>query len=349
MKSKHANIAFFVPHAGCPHSCSFCNQKQISGQHEALTVEMIIKTLKDIKPDLLRARRTELAFFGGSFTAIERDKMTAYLEAANKFKNSHIFEGIRISTRPDAISDEILELLKRYNVTFIELGAQSTDDTVLAFNQRGHTARDIREASHKVKNYGFSLGLQMMTGLYKSTIESDIKTCEDIIALKPDTVRIYPTVIIKGTRLDELYRSGEYTVQTLPGAVSLCARLLRMFYDAGIRVIRLGLHSGGAVEEGYTAGPYHPAFGELCESRLYLDSAFEKLYLLPKGQYTIFVEETQVSKMIGQKRMNIDLLKREGYNCTVKGKSAVARYETEIEKKRNGETDVFKVIGNARV
>ncbi len=333
MKQKHANIAFFVPHAGCPHSCSFCNQKHISGQQEPLTVEMIINTLKDLKPDLHRARETELAFFGGSFTAIERDKMTAYLEAANRFRNSCIFEGIRISTRPDAISDEILQLLKRYNVTSIELGAQSTDDEVLACNKRGHTVRDIQEASQKIKDYGFSLGLQMMTGLYKSTVKSDIKTCKDIIALRPDTVRIYPTVVLKGTLLYELYKSGEYTVQTLPEAVSLCARLLRMFYDFNISVIRLGLHSGGAVEEGFTAGPYHPAFGELCESRLYYESAKDKLNLLPKGEYTVFVEKTQISKMMGQNRMNIDLLKKEGYNCTVKGKSQMGLYETEIEKK----------------
>lgn len=327
---RRANIAFFVPHAGCPHACSFCNQKQISGQHASLATEDITKTLEAIDTKKLDPKKTELAFFGGSFTAIPKGQMIAYLEAANKFRDSGIFSGIRISTRPDAISDDILDILKEYKVTSIELGAQSTDDTVLACNKRGHTAKDIADSSEKIKSRGFSLGLQMMTGLYKSSPEKDRKTCTDIIKLRPDSVRIYPTIVMSDTRLDELYKSGEYEPQTLKEAVNLSAKLLRMFYDNGIAVIRLGLHSGGGVEEGFTAGPYHPAFGELCESRLYLAAALEKLKGFPKGAYTLVVEDGEISKMIGHKRANIAELQRNGYYCAVKGESGIGRYEAEI-------------------
>ena len=329
--TKRANIAFFVPHAGCPHSCSFCNQKQISGQMKPLKSEDIIKTLKGIKRETLDNEKTELAFFGGSFTAIPKELMLKYLKTANEFKDSGIFHGIRISTRPDCVSDETLSLLKEYGVTSIELGAQSTDDNVLKANGRGHTALEIEKASKRVKEHGFSLGLQMMTGLYKSTAGKDLKACTDIIKLKPDTVRIYPTIVIKGTRLETLYNSGEYTPETLDGAVDLCALMLSLFYENNIKVIRLGLHSGGAVEEGYIAGPYHPSFGELCESKLYLKAALIKLKDLPKGQYTVKVKQSELSKMIGQKRINIEKLKEYGYCCTVKGGS-LARYEIEIEK-----------------
>lgn len=329
--SKRANIAFFVPHAGCPHSCSFCNQKQISGQILPLKSEDITRTLSNIKEGTLDPEKTELAFFGGSFTAIPKELMIEYLKAANEFKDKGIFSGIRISTRPDCVSDETLNILKEYGVTSIELGAQSTDDNVLKANGRGHTALEIKEASKRIKKHGFSLGLQMMTGLYKSTDEKDIKTCTDIIALKPDTVRIYPTIVIKNTHLETLTNSGEYTPQTLDEAVDLCSQILPLFYENSIKVIRLGLHSGGAVEEGYIKGPYHPSFGELCESRLYLKAALKKLKLLPYGEYIVKVKQSELSKMIGQKKINIEELKKQGFFCTIKG-GEMAKYEIEIEK-----------------
>lgn len=330
--TKSANIAFFVPHAGCMHSCSFCNQKQISGQIKPLKSEDIIETLSGIKRETLDPEKTEIAFFGGSFTAIPKKLMLTYLETANQFRDSGIFSGIRISTRPDAVSDEVLALLKDYGVTSIELGAQSTDDYVLMKNGRGHTALEIKQASERVKKHGFSLGLQMMTGLYKSTVEKDIKTCTDIIALKPDTVRIYPTIVIKGTHLETLYNKGEYTPQTLEEAVDLCSLMLPLFHENNIKVIRLGLHSAGTIEKGYIKGPYHPSFGELCSSRIYLKKALNKLKNLPKGEYTITVNQKELSKMIGQKRINIEKLKKHGYYCTVKGEN-VAQYKLEIEKK----------------
>ena len=328
---KHANISLFVTHMGCPHQCSFCNQKTISGSVSALSPDDVAKTLEDAVTHGNSPENTEIAFFGGSFTAIERGYMVSLLEATKPFMEKGCFKGIRISTRPDAIDGEVLSILKSYGVTSIELGAQSTDDTVLTLNQRGHTREDIFNASFLIKKYGFSLGLQMMTGLLGDTDEKSLKTCEDIIFLKPDTVRIYPTIVLEGTYLAELYKKGEYSPQTLENAVSLCAKLLRRFHEESIKVIRLGLHSGGNVEEGYIAGPYHQAFGELCEGEIYLCVAEEKLKLEKKGKKIIYVNPREISKMTGQKQKNKKHLLSLGYEISVKGKEDLQKYEIEIQ------------------
>ena len=330
----HANIALFVPHAGCPHNCSFCNQKKISGQVKPLTPEDVLAAAERAAQCGTDRLSTELAFFGGSFTAIERGYMVSLLESAKEARERYCsFSGIRISTRPDAIDGEILSLLSSYGVTAIELGAQSTDENVLKLNERGHTYGDIVNASHLIRSGGFSLGLQMMTGLYGSTPQLDEKTARDIIALKPDTVRIYPTIVIEGTRLAELYRAGVYTPETTEDAARLSGKLLIMFNNAGIRVIRLGLHSGGGVEDGYVAGPYHPAFGELCESEIYLQNALGKLMTLGKGRYTVNVNPKELSKMTGQKKSNITRLAALGYDCAVKGDESLGIYETKFTKR----------------
>ena len=328
---KHANISLFVTHMGCPHQCSFCNQKTISGSVSALSPDDVAKTLEDAVTHGNSPENTEIAFFGGSFTAIERGYMVSLLEATKPFMEKGCFKGIRISTRPDAIDGEVLSILKSYGVTSIEIGAQSTDDTVLTLNQRGHTREDIFNASFLIKKYGFSLGLQMMTGLLGDTDEKSLKTCEDIIFLKPDTVRVYPTIVLEGTYLAELYKKGEYSPQTLENAVSLCAKLLRRFHEESIKVIRLGLHSGGNVEEGYIAGPYHQAFGELCEGEIYLCVAEEKLKLEKKGKKIIYVNPSEISKMTGQKQKNKKHLLSLGYEISVKGKEALQKYEIEIQ------------------
>ena len=271
---KHVNVGLFVPHNGCPHQCTFCNQRAISGQSSQVTpadVDRAVATAVK-NPD---SKGGEIAFFGGSFTAIDRKTMIGLLQAAYKYVQNGSFKGIRCSTRPDAIDDEICSILKEYGVTAVELGAQSMNDEVLRLNRRGHTSQDVINASKMLKSYGFELGLQMMTGLYGSTDEDCIETAERIISLQPDTVRIYPTVVIKNTELEKLYRSGEYIPQTVDSAAELCARLLLMFDRAKINVIRTGLHSGGGVEKDYVAGAYHPAFKEICEGKIYLNEAVE--------------------------------------------------------------------------
>lgn len=340
---KHANISLFVPHQGCPHQCSFCNQKTISGSVKALTPEEVKSTLERAVNDGVDPQNTEIAFFGGSFTAIDREYMVSLLEETKPFIEAGCFCGIRISTRPDAIDDEILSILKEYKVTSVELGAQSTDEKVLLLNHRGHTRDDIIKASDLIKEKGFSLGLQMMTGLLGDTPEKSLKTAEDIISLKPDTVRIYPTIVLEGTYLGELYKKGEYRPQTVEEAVELCAMLLKRFYEENITVIRLGLHSGGNVEEGFLAGPYHAAFGELCESEIYLEKAKEILSvkypvenknicsLSQKMVITLYVNDREISKMTGQKSANKIALKRAGWEVSVKGMKTLGKYEIVID------------------
>ncbi len=228
------------------------------------------------------------------------------------------FKGIRISTRPDCIDDEILTVLKHYGVTSIELGAQSMSDTVLLANDRGHTSNDVYSASSLIKSYGFSLGLQMMTGLYKSDDKTDIDTARQFISIKPDTVRIYPTVILKGTKLEHMYKSGEYIPQDLDSSVDLCAKLLCMFKDADINVIRLGLHHSDSLDSNRIAGVYHPAFRELCESKIMLDKLLALLDGCDKNkEHTVLVNKNSVSKLIGNRKSNLDRLYELGYNIKI--------------------------------
>lgn len=336
MANKHANIALFVPHAGCKHMCSFCNQKTISGKSERLTPETVKKTLEKAALDKTAPENTEIAFFGGSFTAVERDYMISLLEAAAPFVKSGRFCGIRASTRPDAVDKEVLDILKKYGVTSLELGAQSMSDAVLKANMRGHTSEAVYNASRLIKKSGISLGLQMMTGLYGDTDEGSVETAKQFISIRPDTVRIYPTIVLEGTYLGELFKKGLYKPQATEEAVKLCAVLLEMFYDENIRVIRLGLHSGGGVEEGYIAGPFHPAFGELCESEIYFNKVKKELLSVKDSlsvgknglkDATVFVNERNISKMIGQKRRNIERFSQLGFNVSVKGDSTFSGYE----------------------
>lgn len=327
---KHANIALFVAHRGCPHQCSFCNQHIISGAVSEVTQQ-------DIENSIINAKNSgctnaQLAFFGGSFTAIERDYMENLLRAAKPFVDNGDISGIRISTRPDAIDQEILGVLKHYGVEAIELGAQSMDDEVLKLNERGHTAEDVINASKLIKESGFELGLQMMTGLYGDTDEKCMKTAKQLADLNPDTMRIYPTVVLEGTKLEKLYKSDDYKPQSINDAVLLCSKLLSFFESRGINVIRLGLHSGGNVESGFVAGAYHPAFRELCESAIYLEKAEQELLKKPKGKYIIFVCPSEISKMTGQKKSNIEKLKQDGYECSVKQDKSLKKYEIRAEK-----------------
>ncbi len=318
---KQTNISIFIPHIGCPHRCSFCDQRSISGEAEAPRGAEV-EALLNGQAESLSARgiKAEIAFFGGSFTAVPRAYMTELLEAAKAAMERFpkVYCGIRCSTRPDCISAEILGVLKAFGVTAIELGAQSMSDEVLIANERGHTAEDVRTASRLIRQSGISLGLQMMTGLYRDSEEAVIRTAREFIALKPDTVRIYPTVILKGTRLGELYQSGEYQSFTFDDTVRICAALLKEFEKNDIKVIRMGLHASQEVEREMLGGVYHPAFRELVESRLFMEDALEQLSRREKGAYTLYTDPRSISRAVGQKRCNIEEFARRGYNVTVK-------------------------------
>ncbi|MEG0230207.1 MAG: radical SAM protein, partial [Oscillospiraceae bacterium] len=278
-KVKHFNVAFFIPHLGCPHNCSFCDQKSISGKNEIVSLkdveDGIISALLDKKKAVKKGYKVilEICFFGGSFTAISEKQMDELLTIASKYlKNENgkiTADGIRISTRPDYINEKILLFLKKYGVTTIEIGCQSTNDNILALNGRGHTFKAIQCACELIKKHGFSLGCQMMAGLYGDTEESIIKTANDIINQKPDTVRIYPVTVLKNTVLETLYKDKKYELISFNKMVDICATLLKMFYEKKINVIKLGLHSSKNVEKNFVAGYYHPAFREICESKIY--------------------------------------------------------------------------------
>ncbi len=329
MSKTHSNISVFVPHIGCPNKCSFCNQRYITGTCKAPHPEDVDNAVKNaISSKNYNPKTTEIAFFGGSFTAINRGYMETLLEAASNYVNVGIVSGIRVSTRPDAIDDEILMLLKSYGVTAIELGAQSLNDRVLKLNNRGHTTRDVEKAAMLVKKHGFELGIQIMTGLYADDNDSAMRTAQKVIEMAPDTVRIYPTIVLKDTDLEALYIDKIYTPQTLGDAVKLASKLYLQFTRAGIRVIRLGLHS---IEEGsYVAGPWHPAFAELCHSQIMLSKVIGQLFT--EGKYTIFVNPKCISKMTGQRKSNLLYLKKRGFDCKVVADDYVKELDFRIER-----------------
>lgn len=308
---KKGNISIFIPHLGCPHQCSFCNQKTITGKQTQPTAQEVDNAVQTALKR--KGYEYEIAFFGGSFTAIDREYMLMLLQTAYKYVENQCIMGIRISTRPDAIDDEILCILKKYGVTSIELGAQSMDDEVLKANLRGHTSDDVVKASKLIHKYGFELGLQMMTGLYLDTDEKAVKTAQKLIALKPATIRIYPTVVLKNTYLAELYEKEIYMPQNVDDAARLCTILLPMFENAGIKVIRLGLHSSEDIKKNMVAGAFHDSFGEIVKSRFMLN----KILAYPPGSYEIFVNEKSLSKLKGNQKRNIYFLMENGYNVKI--------------------------------
>lgn len=323
---KHANVAIFVPHNGCPHQCSFCNQRSITGRQTQPSPQDVVNAVQIARESLLgNTKNAEIAFFGGSFTAIERNYMISLLEAAAPFVKDGTFAGIRISTRPDCIDDGILTLLKEYGVTAIELGAQSMDDRVLQMNKRGHTEKQVELAAGMIKSHGFTLGLQMMTGLYGDTVQGSLCTARKLAALYPENMRIYPTIIMRGTELGDRYLRGEYQTLNLEETMQLCAHLLDFFEEQGIKVIRLGLHSSPELERDMLSGPWHPAFGELCESARMLRkiTGYLQENSLPKGNIVIKVNPKTVSKAAGQKKCNLAALSQLGYSARILPDSGV--------------------------
>ncbi len=333
---KHSNVAIFVPHNGCKNNCSFCNQKTITGKaYQPSQKDIDDAVQKAIKSKNINPNNSEIAFFGGSFTAIEPSYMESLLSCAAKYIKNGLFFGIRISTRPDCINQEILNVLKKYKVTSIELGAQSMCDEVLLANERGHSALDVINASKLIKKNGFALGLQMMTGLYKSSSDKDLKTLKDLINLKPDTLRIYPTVVLKGTKLEELYKTGKYNPPGVEESVSLCAKLLNICLKNKINVIKLGLHSSEDIKNNMVAGAYHPAFRELVESKLFYNKIIKayKNSNLSKS-FDVHVNPKFISKVIGNKKENIDKFKKLGISVKIIEDKDLKGYEVKLKNSR---------------
>lgn len=337
--------------------CSFCNQHVISGAQTAPTAEDVKRICAKAISEVREPENTEIAFFGGSFTAIPRDYMLELLGAAQEFIGEGKFKGIRISTRPDCIDREILELLKSYCVTAIELGAQSMCDEVLAANDRGHTAQDVVNASRLIREFDFELGLQVMIGLYKSHFSEECETMEKVLEIHPDTVRIYPVVILKGTKLARLYESGEYVpVKTrgkMRAVIDIVSMMLRYFDENGIEVIKCGLHASEFVEKDMIGGFYHPAFRELCEGRIYRMEMTRKIcenaglnrVISPKNfkynymkkynlnvrdKYVFAVNPSCISKALGHKKSNVEYFKQQGINIKIVGDENIPKYKCEL-------------------
>lgn len=320
---KQTNLSIFIPHKGCPNTCSFCDQRFISGSEKAPSPEEVNAILAGQVSFLEQANlQAEIAFFGGSFTAVDRDYRKSLLYAASQYVKEFpdVYSGIRCSTRPDCIDEEILEELKLYGMTAVELGAQSMNDGVLTANLRGHTAEDVRRASRLIKSYDMELGLQMMTGLYKDKPEYCMETARQFAALKADTVRIYPTVILKGTMLDELRENGLYQSFSFEDTVELCADLLEFFKAENIPVIRLGLHASETVESTMTGGVYHPALGEIVESRIMLRQMLKQMKALGGSKFVIYTDKKNISLVSGHKGGNRLLLSNLGMTFKIKEK-----------------------------
>ncbi len=321
MSMRHYIIPIFVPHRGCPYDCIFCNQKKITGIDEKeldsqVTSEEVTTTINKYLKAMTRENAyIEVAFYGGSFTGIPIDSQITLLNAANQFIKSGDINGIRLSTRPDYINEVILQNLKKYGVTTIELGVQSMDDDVLRMSNRGHNREDVYKAVSLIKNHHFTLGLQMMVGLPGDTKQKIHDTVDEIIKLHPDMVRIYPTLVIKGTALEVLYKKGKYIPLQLDEAIRICEELLKRFENNHIKVIRIGLQPTENIMDGkdVIAGPFHPAFRELVVSELRLDRIRKKIDRfdsIPK-EIEIRVNPKAISETIGLKRKNINSLKQE--------------------------------------
>ena len=312
MTPRNSIIPVFVPHLGCPNDCVFCNQRTISGSLRPAGAEDVVQALEEAKK--VTAGGAELAFYGGSFTAVPEDMQRALLEAALPYRKEGFLRSIRVSTRPDAVAAEKLSLLKAYGVETVELGAQSMYDRVLRLSGRGHGAEDTVRAASLVKASGMGLVLQMMTGLPGASPELDYHTAEALAALQPDGVRVYPTVILRGTALEALWRAGKYRAHTVSDAVETCAPIAALFLRAGIPILRLGLNPTEALSGGEAVGgAYHPALGELVYSKLYLDLAREKLRALPRmpRKVELLVAASHVSQMTGRKKANLLALQLE--------------------------------------
>ena len=332
----HVNIPIFIPHLGCPHSCVFCNQRKISG-HEKADFSAVPGEIETALGTLCDGQTAQIAFFGGSFTGIDRGDMIYLLSVAKKYVDAGRVESVRLSTRPDYIDKEILDILEKYGVRSIELGLQSMNDKVLALCERGHTAECGERACKMIKSRGFELIGQMMTGLPGSTPDDDVMTAKKIAALC-DGARIYPTVVFRGTKLCDMAESGEYKIPTMDELIGRTVGALREFYRAGVPVIRLGLQASDGVldENNVYSDTYRPAMGEICYSRLCREIIEEKF---PAGarDVTVLVAPRNLSMAIGQRGENRKYLKDKFglRRLTIKGDGALSDFDVKILTEEN--------------
>lgn len=309
---RHVNIPIFIPHLGCPNQCIFCNQRHISGASE-FNENLVDSQIKEVLTTVTSDDECEIAFFGGSFTGIDRELMVRLLDRAQGYVDSKLVKSIRLSTRPDYIDDDIISILKNYTISFVELGIQSMNDDILKLLKRGHTTEDTLNACIKLKNAGFSFVGQMMVGLPGSTLSDEIYCAKRICEMGAVGARIYPTVVFRDTELSDWLNLCKYEPLSLDEAVERCAAVLDVFSDNNVSCIRIGLCDSENLhsDSTYIAGPNSPAIGEMVKSRVYLSKLFS---LLDKVQtntdfLTIMCPKGAVSQIVGHRKSNIAKLK----------------------------------------
>jgi len=317
---KNLIVPVFITHRGCPHQCVFCNQEKITGLVHVPTLDEVREYLsKHLSHDTPHA---VIAFYGGSFTGLPEPEQEGYLAAAGDFVARGFASGIRLSTRPDYMDTGKATFLKRHGVKVVELGVQSMDDAVLKASGRGHAGADVHRASGAIRAAGLELGIQLMAGLPTDTPEIFHDSVEAVISIRPDFVRIYPTLVVKNSPLETLWRRGEYVPLGLDEAVSLCADAVKRFRAEGIRVVRLGLQPSRELEDGLLAGPYHPAFGHLVDSLIALERMKAAINDAAPGltEAVFVVNPSELSVYKGIKGENIEKLRacREGLSIAVR-------------------------------
>lgn len=303
MSKNYYIIPVFISHQGCPHQCVFCNQDRIAGKYEEVFASDVRKIIDEYLETINSNGATiEVSFFGGTFTAIDVNKQKELLEVAREYKEKGLIHKIRLSTRPDAILPYILGYLKEYKVDIIELGVQSLDDEVLRKAGRGHSVNDVIVASRLIKEAGFTLGHQIMPGLPGDSFEIDIETTKKSIEMKPDICRIYPSLVIKDTPMEDMYNRGDYVPYSLDEAVYISGEMLKLYNEAKVKVIRIGLQPTDTITTGkdIVDGPFHPAFRELVEGHLICETLDKKC---PKEKDIIIeINEKDVSKLYTNKK-----------------------------------------------
>lgn len=306
---KHYNIPIFISHFGCPNACVFCNQIKINGRETDVTNEDLEKIIKDYLEILPENSYKEVAFFGGTFTGISLGRQKEYLEVVKKYLDEGLVQGIRLSTRPDYINKEVMEQLKKYKVTTIELGVQSFDQDVLEKSARYYKIEVVYESCKMIKSYGINLGIQIMPGLPGSTFEKDFETAKKVVEINPMNVRVYPTLVIKDTELERMYYSGAYKVLSMKEAIKRCRKICALIELKGIKIIRVGLQPSEDLRNGGVSvkGAFHPAFRELVDGEIYF--CFLKKIEEVEKHLNIEVCEKNVSKIVGINKKNKKRLK----------------------------------------
>lgn len=299
-------VPVFVPHAGCIHECTFCNQRLISGQTQfniSSVQAQLVSFVERLPPD----KPKQVALYGGSFTAIDMSVQREILRYVQQVSTEYNITSLRISTRPDCISQDNLQLLAEYNVQVVELGVQSLDDTVLLLARRGHSAAVVAPAVRMLKNAGFAVGIQLMVGMQGQTLETVQATTAQVVALQPDMVRIYSMMVLKDTELEKRYLRGEFVPISLEQSVQQAAYIWQAMREHNIKVIRMGLQAEELLSESIVAGSYHPAFGELVMQHYYLSVMERELSALQtqgaKGAIISYPQQ-MASKIIGMKKHN---------------------------------------------